>query len=62
MSAVRRGKSPTLRPSWSRAASAATAAGRCDLRFRLEDGELEITVSSAGGQLFQTSHPIADRS
>jgi hypothetical protein len=53
---------PEIQAALDRAAAAVTAAGRCDLRLRLEHGALKIDVSSEGGPLLQSSHPIADRS
>jgi hypothetical protein len=53
---------PEIDAALSQATAAVVAAPRCDLRFRLEDGALEIVVSSNGGRLFQTSHVISDRS
>lgn len=55
-------QAPDLDAALTQAAATAKAAGRCDLEFRLEDGALEITVSSDRGRLLQSSHPIPDRS
>jgi hypothetical protein len=53
---------PGLEAALAQATAAAAAARRCDLRFRLENGALEIVVFANGGCLYQTSHPISEPS
>jgi hypothetical protein len=53
---------PDLDAALSQATATAAATRRCDLRFRLENGALEIVVSSNDGRLFHASHSISDRS
>jgi hypothetical protein len=54
---------PELDGALARAvATTAVRSCRCDVQFRLQNGALEIVVRSDGGPLFQTSHPVADRS
>jgi hypothetical protein len=53
---------PQLDRALAEAASVTAAQSRlCDVRFRLQDGALEILVSSSAGRLFHASHPIPDR-
>jgi hypothetical protein len=44
------------------AASSAAGIRKCDVQFSIQDGALEIVVSSKDGPLFQASHPIPDKS
>lgn len=54
---------PELCAALARAAGASAAAPRPgDVRFSVQGGALDIRVSSSGGRIFQTSHPIPDRS
>ncbi len=59
------GSPPDALPELSGALSEAVAAGaatgerRCDVQFRVRDGQLDVLVSSNGGRIWQTSRPIS---
>ena len=53
------GEVPGLTEALQQAAEAdVLGSTRCDVRFRARHGTLEILVSSNGGRIWQTSHPI----
>jgi hypothetical protein len=54
---------PELADALEQAADKSVAgARRCDVRFRAQNGTLEILVSSNGGGIFRISQSIPDRS
>jgi hypothetical protein len=45
--------------SLEEAVAKGSSGARCDVRFQMQPGKLEIVVSSNGGRVWQTSVPIA---